>query len=98
MADDRVIQHYGTEPLWDRVNAALSRAGLEAERVEWPAFAPLDEFHTRGLVATRELAEALAPSGGDSVLDVGCGLGGPARLPAGEHGCDVTLRAGPATT
>jgi SAM-dependent methyltransferase len=49
----------------------------------------LDEFHTRGLPATRELAQALAPSAGDTVLDVGSGLGGPARLLAAEHGCEV---------
>jgi hypothetical protein len=85
MADDRVIQHYGTEPLWDRVNAALSHVGLGGEHVDWPAFAPLDEFHTRGLVATRELAEALAPSAGECVLDVARAGPRARHLPAHLH-------------
>jgi SAM-dependent methyltransferase len=90
MADERVREHYGTAPLWERVAAALDAAGLGGDRVDWRALAPLDEFHTRGLAATRELAHALAPVPGDAVLDVGSGLGGPARMLAAEHGCDVT--------
>jgi sarcosine/dimethylglycine N-methyltransferase len=90
MGHDAVREHYGTEPLWGRVQDALRRAGLDGERVDWPAFAPLDEFHTRGLPATYELAQALEPKPGESVLDVGSGLGGPARLLAAEYGCDVT--------
>ena len=90
MSTDAIRQHYGTAPLWDRVQAALAEAGLDGERVEWSAFAPLDEFHTRGLPATRELAHVLAPDAGATVLDVGSGLGGPARLLAAEHGCEVT--------
>jgi SAM-dependent methyltransferase len=89
MAHDAVREHYGTEPLWGRVQDALRRAGLDGPR-KWAEFAPLDEFHTRGLVATRELAQALGPEPGDAVLDVGSGLGGPARLLAAEHRCDVT--------
>jgi SAM-dependent methyltransferase len=90
MASDAVRRHYGTTPLWDRVHAALTQAGLDGEAVAWPAFAPLDEFHTRGLSATRELADALSPARGDTILDVGSGLGGPARLLAADYGCDVT--------
>lgn len=90
MPGDAVREHYGTEPLWGRVQEALRRAGLDGDRVPWSEFAPLDEFHTRGLPATRELAQALGPNPRDSVLDVGSGLGGPARLLAAEYGCDVT--------
>ena len=87
---DRVLAHYGTAPLWERVGEALDAAGLRADRIEWARLAPLDEVHVRGLPATRELAQALAPAAGDAVLDVGSGLGGPARLLAAEFGCRVT--------
>jgi cyclopropane fatty-acyl-phospholipid synthase-like methyltransferase len=68
----------------------LAAAGLDSPGVSWEAFAPIDEFHVGGLEATRELARALAPEPGASVLDLGSGLGGPARLLAAERGCDVT--------
>ena len=61
MSRDAVRQHYGTAPLWDRVQAALADAGLDTDAVPWSSFAPLDEFHTRGLAATYELADALGP-------------------------------------
>ena len=37
------------------------------------------------------LARAAAISAADSVLDVGGGIGGPARLPAQRYGCRVTV-------
>ena len=90
LSRERVLGHYGIEPRWDRVEAALGRAGLDGAGVPWSAFAPLDQFHIRGLAATRELARALGPVAGQTVLDVGSGLGGPARALAGEYRCDVT--------
>jgi sarcosine/dimethylglycine N-methyltransferase len=90
VSTDAVRDHYGTAPLWDRVQTALAQAGLDGDAVQWSALAPLDEFHTRGLAATRDLARALGPRAGDTVLDVGSGLGGPARLLAAEYGCEVT--------
>src|SRR4029077_6122861 len=53
------------------------------------ALAPIDQFHSGGLAASRELARLAAIKPGESVLDVGCGVGGPARLLAAEHGARV---------
>jgi SAM-dependent methyltransferase len=50
----------------------------------------VDQFHTRGRAATRDLAELAAFAPGTRVLDVGSGLGGPARYLAAQCGCDVT--------
>jgi cyclopropane fatty-acyl-phospholipid synthase-like methyltransferase len=85
-----VSEHYRSGPLGPRVRAALAAAGLDRPGVSFEAFAPIDEFHVGGLEATRELARALAPQPGDSLLDLGSGLGGPARLLAAERDCDVT--------
>lgn len=85
-----VRAHYGTESLRDRVAAALDQAGLGDGPLDWADLAPLDQFHVRGLAATRELAAALDPQAGEGVLDVGSGLGGPARLLAALRGCRVT--------
>ena len=86
----RVRDHYGTPSLSERVDAALARAGLSEGPIDWSALAPIDEFHTGGLAATREVVSALDPAAGDRVLDVGSGLGGPARLIAAQRECDVT--------
>ena len=51
--------------------------------------APLDQFHSGGLAATRDLSRLAAIKLGEAVLDVGCGVGGPARVLAAEHGARV---------
>jgi ubiquinone/menaquinone biosynthesis C-methylase UbiE len=50
---------------------------------------PIDEFHTRGRKATREMAELSGLKASDLVLDVGCGLGGTARYLAKQYQCKV---------
>jgi ubiquinone/menaquinone biosynthesis C-methylase UbiE len=52
--------------------------------------APLDHFNGRGLAATQELAALLAPKAGESLLDIGSGIGGPARWIATQYDCTVT--------
>ncbi|MBW2560940.1 MAG: class I SAM-dependent methyltransferase, partial [Deltaproteobacteria bacterium] len=51
--------------------------------------ASFDEFHIRGREATRELAKLAEVHKGMTVLDLGCGVGGPARTLAVEFGCRV---------
>lgn len=48
-----------------------------------------DQDHYGGLAANDALAEAAGLDAGQLVLDVCCGLGGPARYQAWKHGCRV---------
>jgi SAM-dependent methyltransferase len=85
-----VDEQYGTEPLVTRVEAALRAAHLAERSISWTDLVPLDQFHVGGLGASRELAEALGIERGATLLDVGCGLGGPARFLAATCGARVT--------
>ncbi|NVK20303.1 MAG: class I SAM-dependent methyltransferase [Methylocystaceae bacterium] len=51
--------------------------------------APVDHFPARGFPATVELADALPIKEGDRLVDIGCGIGGPARYLAKRFRCHV---------
>jgi ubiquinone/menaquinone biosynthesis C-methylase UbiE len=85
-----VALHYGRGGLLDRLLSALAAAGKDVEHLTIDDTAPFDEFHSRRRRATEELAALLAPTATDHVLDVGSGLGGPARYLAATYGCRVS--------
>jgi sarcosine/dimethylglycine N-methyltransferase len=87
---DDVRDHYRATGLTERLKTALAAFGPEEQRLTPQQLAPLDQFHTRGLAATAELAALAGIAADMSVLDVGSGVGGPARLLAATHGCRVT--------
>ena len=83
-------QHYAREgELTGRILSALTAAGKDLDRLSAEDLSPYDQFHSRGHQATAELAQLLNPQAGQLVLDLGCGIGGPARWLATERGCRV---------
>ena len=81
--------HYASGDLLARLEASLREDGVDPARPTVEALAPYDHFHGRGLDATEDLADLLQVSATDHVLDVGSGLGGPARYFARRFGCRV---------
>lgn len=91
MSDDAAVRaHYGRGRLFEELMDALAAAGKDIRRLTPGDLAPLDHFHGRGIEATAEMADLLPVSAGDRLLDIGSGLGGPARYMAGRFGCRVT--------
>lgn len=86
MAGGELTSHYGGEGLAARVLATVDAAGAREPRT----LAALDQFHIGGASATRRLAERAGVAPGHRILDVGSGLGGPARLLARDFGAQVT--------
>jgi ubiquinone/menaquinone biosynthesis C-methylase UbiE len=83
-------EYWGREHLVESILGALAAAGKDLEALSPEDLAATDQFHGGGKPATLRLARLLAPRPGQRVLDVGGGLGGPARTLAVEFGCDVT--------
>jgi ubiquinone/menaquinone biosynthesis C-methylase UbiE len=91
MTTDRdVSRHYSRGNLLDRLNAALAEDGIDPSHPSIEALAPYDQFHGRGLEATVEIANLLEIGANEHLLDIGSGIGGPARYFAHRFGCRVT--------
>ena len=87
---DGVRDHYRATGVTGRLKAALAAFGPEEQRLTSKQLAGVDQFHTRGLAATADLARLTGITADMSVLDVGAGVGGPARALAASHGCRIT--------
>jgi ubiquinone/menaquinone biosynthesis C-methylase UbiE len=69
---------------------ALRAAGKNLDALDAAELSPVDEFHTGWAPQTVEMAKTLGLAPGVAVLDVGSGIGGPARYFARTFGADVT--------
>jgi len=89
-AEARAAQHYATENLAQRILAAFEAAGKPHDRITADDLAIVDEFHVGGREATEAIAAQMNLRPGIRLLDIGSGIGGPARYFASAHGCHVT--------
>jgi ubiquinone/menaquinone biosynthesis C-methylase UbiE len=87
--EGEIERHYDQTSLVERLQVALTANGLSEKRLSPEDLAPLDQFHSRGLAATVELARGLEIDSSTRVLDIGSGLGGPSRYLAATYGCTV---------
>ena len=83
-------KHYGRRGLGDAILAALRKSGKDMDAIVADDLSPVAEFHIGAQAATLELAQLAGTRKGMRVLDVGSGLGGPARTLAQHYGCSVT--------
>jgi ubiquinone/menaquinone biosynthesis C-methylase UbiE len=88
--ESQVANHYTSEGITARVLAALRKVNGPDVPMTPDTLAPIDHFHGKGAIATEEIAALLQPKASDHVLDIGCGIGGPARWIAAKYGCHVT--------
>jgi len=85
-----IVAHYATSGLLARLESALRSDGIDPAHPTIEALAPYDQFHGRGLEATEDIAALVAVRPTDHLLDVGSGLGGPARWLSTRFGCRIT--------
>ena len=81
--------HYSRGGLMESILDGLAESGHDPDDLDADDLATFEEFHTFGRAATIALADAAQISKDDRVLDVGSGIGGPARLLARTYGCQV---------
>jgi ubiquinone/menaquinone biosynthesis C-methylase UbiE len=84
-------EHYASDDLAVAILTALHKAGNDLDSITAQDLTPVDQLHTRGKDATLELAHLAGITPEMRVLDVGGGLGGPARTLATEIGCSVEV-------
>ena len=89
MVGGEIAAHYGRPTLMGELEAALTAAGAEVDSRSPDVLAGFDEFHLGGRDATQALIDSLGLRNGGAVLDVGCGVGGAARVIARTTGCSV---------
>jgi predicted O-methyltransferase YrrM len=85
-----IVKPYATSGLLARLESALRDDGIDPAHPTIEALGPYDHFHGRGLEATEDMAALQAIQPTDHLLDVGSGLGGPARWLSARFGCRVT--------
>ncbi len=87
---NEVADHYTHGALIDAISKGIAEIGKTPETVTIDDLSAIDEFHIGGRAASIEFLDQLPLTADSHVLDVGCGLGGPARFTTNRYGCRVT--------
>ena len=85
-----IADHWGRGDVYGLIVSALNKMSKPLDGLTLEDLASVDHFHARGFAATVELADRLPIKADQHILDIGCGLGGPARYIAKRFGCNVS--------
>jgi len=87
---EHIHSYYSPNDLYNKIIEGLAKIGKDLSKVTLDDLQPVDEFHIRGDVATKELIKLSGFTPEMHILDVGCGVGGSTRRLSHEAGCCVT--------
>ena len=84
-----VQEHWTRKGTLARIDSVLREMGHDPETVTPEILSGAEHLHAGGLTTTKDQAEKLKLGPDTRVLDIGCGIGGPARYLAHTYGCLV---------
>ncbi|TQV71294.1 class I SAM-dependent methyltransferase [Denitrobaculum tricleocarpae] len=87
---DALTRHYDHGDLLGSIERGIEILGKTPESVTLDDLAAVDEFHIGGRQASIAFLDQMGLAAGQRLLDIGCGLGGPARFVADHYDCLVT--------
>lgn len=87
---DAVVENFTHGNLIEAIRSGIDQLGKTTETVSFEDFAPIDEYHIGGRAESQVFVARLGFEPDHKVLDIGCGLGGTARLVAETIGCQVS--------
>jgi len=91
MSNENTIgDHWGKDDVYSLIVSVLEKMSKPLNSLTMDDLAPIDHFHARGFPATVELGDRLPIETQQHILDIGCGLGGPARYLAQRFQCKVS--------
>src|SRR6266542_6154198 len=89
--DAQINRHYGRIDLADAILHWLAEQGKDLDALTVEDLAPVDQYHGGRLLSTQNLAELAGVTAETRVVDLGGGIGGPARFLASTFGCTVDV-------
>eukprot|EP00045_Choanoeca_perplexa_P008267 m.76298 g.76298 ORF g.76298 m.76298 type:complete len:585 (-) comp14423_c0_seq1:139-1893(-) len=87
--DLRSMKLYDRSELVVSLHKQLQAAGLSKGPLKYTDLLPYDQHHYYGTDAVDDLAAKAEIGASSRVINIGSGLGGPARYLAGKYGCQV---------
>lgn len=89
MLNGKIKKQYRKRGIFEDICKKLEQKGIDLNKVSRADISGVDEFHVGGAEVSNELVNEIYLKD-TKVLDVGCGLGGPARMLADRFNCKVT--------
>ena len=89
-SNKKIISHYSQGRLYETIIEAIKNAEIDLNKLQLEDLKSVDEFHIGGFKATLDLLDQIKIKPKTKVLDLGAGIGGPARLISSYYGADVT--------